>query len=61
MKFVLQIELGNDAMMTRLDIARTLQKLATKLYASVGEAMEGDGGALYDDNGNCVGGWHVEK
>lgn len=62
MRFVLTLELGNDAMQTASDIARALRETASKLvqggYDNV--ANVGDAGPIRDDNGNRVGGWHVE-
>lgn len=61
MKFILAIELGNDAMQTQGDIARALIALGKQLrVCSAREPIAGDSGSVRDDNGNRVGGWHVE-
>lgn len=49
MKFTLEIELGNEAMQSRSDIARALRKVSAKLQAGR------DGGQVMDLNGNSVG------
>ncbi len=61
MRFVLTIELGNDAMQTSHDIANALRKVATRLalYPAC-EPQADNADAIRDDNGNRVGGWHVE-
>ena len=59
MRFLLSIELGNDAMRTRKDIVRALRSVATSMVGGVPE--DGDSGAIRDENGNRVGGWHVEE
>lgn len=63
MRFVLTIELGNDAMQDAGDIASVLRKTA-KLICPPGGAFDepkaGDAGPIHDENGNRVGGWHVE-
>lgn len=62
MKFVLDIELGNAAMMTKHDIARALNETARKLPQSVlGAVVVGDYGKIMDLNGNTVGKWEVVK
>lgn len=62
MRFVLTINLGNEAMQTASDIARALRDTASKLvqggYGNL--ASDGDSGPIRDDNGNRVGSWHVE-
>ena len=62
MKFVLTIDLGNEAMSIQDDIARALISLARSLidYEKRRTPEVGDSGPLYDVNGNRVGGWHVE-
>lgn len=60
MKFVLKIELGNDAMQTPNDVADALRKLATRLQDCI---WSGDPTALErirDANGATVGSWTVE-
>lgn len=55
MKFVLEIELGNDAMRNYSDIRRTL-KADLRLD---GKPTIGDGIKIFDVNGNCVGHWEI--
>ena len=65
MRFTLSIELGNDAMQTQYDIARALIDTGSRLLrvpnASGRTPLDGDSGIVRDDNGNRVGGWHVEE
>lgn len=61
MRFVLTIELGNDAMQTSHDIGRALQNVAKRLLAyPVCDPQPDNADRIRDDNGNRVGGWHVE-
>lgn len=62
MRFILSIELGNDAMQSQDDIARAIRDLSKTLrtYATERVPTVGDSGPIRDDNGNRVGGWHVE-
>lgn len=66
MKFILTIELGNEAMQTQGDLVDALRNLAVVFGASdtvrtrQREPQIGDSGPIYDANGNRVGGWHVE-
>ena len=64
MRFILSIELGNDAMQTARDIAAALRQVAGNLGNAPRADMTDDthviSGRVYDDNGNRVGGWHVE-
>ena len=54
--FRLTIELGNDAMRTRRDVASTLEDLARVIR----EERERDGAKILDVNGNAVGSWEFE-
>lgn len=62
MKFTLEIDLGNDAMRTSKDVARSLRVLALGFTQDFMEAemKPGNQGAAMDMNGNRVGGWRVE-
>ena len=58
MRFVLTIQLGNDAMQTGEDVARALRETATLIdYGGVFSIP--DGGRIYDENGNTIGSWEV--
>lgn len=71
MKFVLEIELGNDAMQTANDIARALHNAAGTIGSE--GLVFGDGQdeipfdyipkpqtvVIRDDNGNAVGSWEI--
>jgi hypothetical protein len=61
MRFVLTIQLGNDAAQTYRDVARMLSELAER-HDDVGEAdyQIGDAAPIRDTNGNRVGSWHVD-
>jgi hypothetical protein len=57
MKFVLEVELGNDAMQTGSDV---LNALSDSLKDEETLPLEvGVGGRLWDENGNTVGKWEV--
>ena len=59
MKFVLEIELGNDAMQTGADVIKAIReslKDEESLPLDIGTA-----GSLWDENGNTVGGWEVKR
>jgi hypothetical protein len=60
MRFVLQIEIGNDAMQTWSEIRRAVHK-AVDRFAGSGFDPETDelGNKILDDNGNTVGSWKV--
>lgn len=57
MKFKLEIELGNDAMQSNVDIETALQAVARN-YHKAGLAKP-DTGRIFDGNGNAVGKWEV--
>lgn len=66
MKFQLEIELGNDAMLTGGDVASALRRIADKLdvldRTTAGSDLEGvEEGTVRDLNGNKVGRWSVGK
>lgn len=52
MTFTVKIEMGNDAMKSRFDVARALRQLANKVNES-GHMN----GKIMDFNGNSVGSW----
>lgn len=64
-KFLVEIELGNEAMLTADDIARTLYALADKIIESTGSDPLTDHAGLFrnirDYNGNTVGLWRISK
>jgi hypothetical protein len=62
MTFTLTIELGNEAMQTGTDLARALREVAVRLERRPERFTEGleDAGRIQDENGNTVGGWHVD-
>lgn len=63
MRFTLQIELGNEAMMTIYDVACALRKTADKLDGLPADALPKEldpfdrSGNIRDENGNTVGSW----
>lgn len=55
MRFVLSIEMGNEAMRTPEDVSDALVKLGARLAR-----RESDGqGLISDENGNTVGQWFI--
>jgi len=61
MKFIVEIEIGNDAMSTRDHVAQALRVLATKLVRGAIDTETLDCGKILDENGNSVGGWEVRE
>jgi hypothetical protein len=66
MKFVLEIELGNDAMQhwthVRKAIAGAIDPIRlSRNAANLNRPHPGDGGKIMDVNGNSVGTWEVGK
>jgi hypothetical protein len=59
MKFTLEIELGNDAMLTRNDIEDALRRLGQNCKYMSDPPEEGNEGDIMDYNGNTVGHWYV--
>ncbi len=55
-KFELEIELGNDAMKTRFDVAKALSEVARRLRTT-GRNYQ----AIMDRNGNKVGKWTFKE
>lgn len=63
MKFLLEIELDNEAMQSRADIRWAIQRQLFRKWEDEGEVHIAINGAAYgtirDDNGNTVGKWSV--
>jgi len=62
MEFTLEIELGNEAMQTRGDVAAALKRVATALtHYGAAPIKPTDAGpiAVRDLNGNTIGKWEV--
>ncbi len=60
MRFVLTIELGNEAMSSQDEIALALRAVADRLLHK-GAPDVGDRAPIRDANGNTVGMWIVES
>ena len=62
MKFVVEIELGNDAMRTGRHLGEALADLAGHIRHDIGarEPSFRDEGSIRDENGNKVGSWRFE-
>ena len=58
MKFTLEIELGNDAMQTGLDVAQALDEVCAGINTD-GPWKVGESDTICDANGNVVGKWTV--
>jgi hypothetical protein len=60
-RLIIEIELGNDAMLNNKDVERCL--LHSRMLAQTGteEYETGEGGKLFDINGNSVGSWRVTE
>jgi hypothetical protein len=54
MKFVLEIEMGNEAMQDSMDVAAALHHVGTTLEMS-GLPARGDKRSVHDPNGSTVG------
>lgn len=61
MKFILEIEIGNDAMQTYVNIAEALANVAQKLKYDFMAPVRSDWYTIRDINGNTVGKWFIEK
>lgn len=55
-RFILRVELGNDAMRTREQLSRAIRDVATRI--TIAEHTEG---RIRDENGNTVGDWALER
>lgn len=58
-RFVLKIELGNDAMQNAMDVANALRNAAIKIETNYDEMADARG-PVKDVNGNTVGSWEVQ-
>ena len=58
MKFTLEIELGNGAIITDHDVRQALHETAYKMRIS-SPPEDGDNGIICDENGTPVGKWEV--
>ena len=54
-RFILGIDMGNEAMQTHLEVATALEAVARKL------ARGDTDGTIQDSNGNTVGSFHFTK
>lgn len=62
MKLEITIMLGNDAMETAADVSHSIQKALAADSQSLFDALRaGEGGAIFDGNGNRVGAWAVSS
>jgi hypothetical protein len=61
MKFTLTIELGNDAMQTLADVARSFADSVNRRSGTSDPLEDDDRGVLLDSNGNRVGMWTVSE
>lgn len=55
-KLKLEIEIGNDAMQTRLDVAEALERVAIRLKTF---GLDRASSKILDVNGNTVGKWQI--
>lgn len=60
MRFVLHINLENEAMQSYADISRALERLVAKFARVDDPPMSTDGNKIMDVNGNSVGRWEVK-
>jgi hypothetical protein len=61
MRFTLEIEMGNEAMLTYADIAFAVRRIFPDFANRSEEVDEDENGNLYDANGNKVGTWAVTE
>jgi len=54
-QFILKIQLGNDAMQTRNDLAMALKDASERVRCEILSS-----GKIFDINGNSVGSWMVK-
>lgn len=57
MKFKLEIEMGNDAMLTAWDVIKAVKRVMSRL--TISDFNVGSRGRIMDVNGNKVGSWVV--
>ena len=60
-KFILEIDLGNEAMNCGYDIAETLKKISDHIYGNGLNPFEPSETKLRDINGNLVGKYEVTE
>lgn len=62
MKFILEIELGNDAMESGSDVGEALINEGRKLASCWSEELlrKGDDARIKDINGDTIGSWRIE-
>lgn len=60
MKFVLEIELGNDEMRTKTQLSEALSSIASRVRVTSLKLEKVEGG-IRDLNGNTVGTFRVEE
>ena len=61
MKFTLEIDLGNEAMITPMDVAKALWLVANLLQVpDEFNKYDVEGHPIRDTNGNRVGAWYVQ-
>ena len=64
MKFKLEIEIGNDAMLDYDDLSQALIGMARKFdsrYREGREVVPGVNASVRDTNGNTVGHWNISE
>lgn len=59
-KFVLEIDLGNDALQTYGDLVKVIRRAMEGLAGSDFVPESGDAGKVSDANGNRVGSWGMK-
>lgn len=60
-KFILEIELGNDAMRVNADVVSALRRVANRIEMNEYSMEEDIVRGIVDANGNTVGEFRVEK
>ena len=61
MKFLLEIELGNDAMKTMADVETAIGESMARFVTSPDLPEVGTKRIIFDMNGNTVGKWQVSE
>lgn len=59
MELIIKINLDNDALQSKVEIARCLFKTAGGILETPGEAPVNGSGFVRDVNGNSVGQWDI--
>ena len=60
-KFSLEIEFGNDAVLTSYDLAELLSKVASRIKKNKYPLDKEEVRGIMDYNGNSVGSWEIER